>query len=100
MFVVRLQSDSGQFVFATNTEAQQVATGRFAAGSVANVRIRFENWLAPGRYRLVATVARAGLGADVLDTHMTSSIIVLAERPRRRHAPTCPARSRSNAVAR
>ncbi|MGZ4180371.1 MAG: ABC transporter ATP-binding protein [Solirubrobacteraceae bacterium] len=79
-FVVRLQADNGQFVFATNTDAKQVATGRFTAGSVANVRIRFENWLAPGRYRLVATVARAGFGADALDTHLTSSIIVLAER--------------------
>jgi ABC-type polysaccharide/polyol phosphate transport system ATPase subunit len=81
IFEVRLQSDSGQFAFATNSEAQRMSTGRFEPGTVATVRIRFENWLAPGRYRLVATIARAGLGADVFDTHMQSSIIVLAERP-------------------
>jgi ABC-type polysaccharide/polyol phosphate transport system ATPase subunit len=81
IFELRLRSDSGQFAFATNSEAQRVQTGRFAPGAVATVRVRFENWLAPGRYRLVATVARAGLGADVFDTHMTSTIIVLADRP-------------------
>jgi ABC-type polysaccharide/polyol phosphate transport system ATPase subunit len=81
IFEVRLLNDGGQFVFATNSQAQQVSTGRFAAGSVTTIRVRFENWLAPGRYRLVASVARAGLGADLFDTHMTSSIIVLAERP-------------------
>jgi ABC-type polysaccharide/polyol phosphate transport system ATPase subunit len=81
MFAVRLQNDAGQFVFATNSEAQRISTGRFEAGTVATIRIRFENWLAPGRYRLVASVARVGLGADMFDIHMSSSIIVLAERP-------------------
>jgi ABC-type polysaccharide/polyol phosphate transport system ATPase subunit len=81
IFELRLRSDSGQFAFATNSQAQQVPTGRFEPGAVATVRVRFENWLAPGRYRLVATVARAGLGADLFDTHMTSTIIVIAERP-------------------
>jgi ABC-type polysaccharide/polyol phosphate transport system ATPase subunit len=80
-FIVRLQADNGQFVFATNTDAHDLVTGTFDAGSLANVCIRFENWLAPGRYRLVATVARAGFGADALDTHLSSSIIVLADRP-------------------
>jgi ABC-type polysaccharide/polyol phosphate transport system ATPase subunit len=81
MFLIRLQADNGQFVFATNTDAQQLTTGRYGPGDVANIRIRFDNWLAPGRYRLVATVARAGFGADALATHLTSSIIVIAERP-------------------
>lgn len=80
-FLIRLQADNGQFVFATNTDAQQLKTGRFGPDTIANIRIRFDNWLAPGRYRLVATVARAGFGADELATHLTSSIIVLAERP-------------------
>jgi hypothetical protein len=42
--------------------------------------LRFENWLAPGRYRLTASVARAGFGADVFDAHMSNSIIVLSDR--------------------
>ncbi len=42
--------------------------------------MRFDNRLGPGRYRLFATVARAGLGADVLDAHISNSIIVLADK--------------------
>jgi ABC-type polysaccharide/polyol phosphate transport system ATPase subunit len=80
IFELRLLNDSGQFAFATNSQTQQIRTGRFEAGSTATVRLRFENWLAPGRYRLVASVARAGLGADLFDTHMTSALLVLAER--------------------
>jgi hypothetical protein len=54
-----------------------VDTGRFSAGTTAAVRVSFENHLAPGRYRLFATVARAGLGADVFDAHISSSLIVI-----------------------
>ena len=79
LFAVSLQSESGQFAFATNSDAHRISAGRFEPDSVASVRIEFENWLAPGRYRLGATVARAGLGADVLDRHMRNSIIVIAE---------------------
>jgi hypothetical protein len=60
---------------------QPAPTGHFAAGEEVLVRIRFENWLGPGRYRLTASVARAGWGDDVIDRHERSSIIVLAERP-------------------
>ena len=81
IFELRLLSDNGQFAFATNSQAKQVRTGQFPRESAATVRVRFENWLAPGRYRLVATIARAGLGDHLFDTHLTSSIIVLAERP-------------------
>jgi hypothetical protein len=80
IFEVQLQSDSGQLAFATNSDAHEISAGRFERDSVASVRVEFENWLAPGRYRLVATVARAGLGADVFDRHARSSIIVIAER--------------------
>jgi ABC-type polysaccharide/polyol phosphate transport system ATPase subunit len=81
IFSVTLQSENGQVAFSTNSELQRLATGRFDPGTTAAVRLRFENWLAPGRYRLFATVARAGFGADVLDAHITNSIIVLADRP-------------------
>ena len=37
-------------VFATSSDAQRIATGNFAAGATASVRLRFDNWLAPGRY--------------------------------------------------
>jgi hypothetical protein len=48
---------------------------------MAAIRIRIENRLGPGRYRLLASVAPPGLGAAVIDAHITSSIIVLADRP-------------------
>jgi ABC-type polysaccharide/polyol phosphate transport system ATPase subunit len=81
IFAITLLSESGQPVFITNTDSQRITTGRFAAGTEATVALRFDNWLAPGRYRLVATVARAGLGADIFDAHMTNSIIVLGDKP-------------------
>jgi ABC-type polysaccharide/polyol phosphate transport system ATPase subunit len=81
IFSISLLNESGQPVFISNTDAQRIDTGRFAAGTEATVDLRFENWLAPGRYRLIATVARAGLGADIFDAHMTNSIIVLGDKP-------------------
>ncbi len=81
IFSVSLQSEGGHYVFVASTHTSDVVTGRFEAGTTAQVGLRFENCLAPGRYRLFATVARAGLGADLLDAHITNSIIVLANRP-------------------
>ncbi len=81
IFIIALMNETGHTVFSTNTDVQRIPTGHFAAGATTTVRMRFENWLAPGRYRLVASVARAGLGADVFDAHTTSTIIVLADRP-------------------
>ena len=80
IFSITLQNESGNVAFATNTSTQRIETGRFAAGTTATIRMRFDNRLGPGRYRLFATVARAGLGADVLDAHISNSIIVLADK--------------------
>jgi ABC-type polysaccharide/polyol phosphate transport system ATPase subunit len=81
IFGIILLNETGHPVFITNTDSQRITTGRFNSGTEATVALRFDNWLAPGRYRLNATVARAGLGADIFDAHMTNSIIVLADRP-------------------
>ena len=40
--------------------------------------MQFENWLAPGRYRLIATAA-SGEGDEVFAAHMTNWIIVTAD---------------------
>ena len=77
IFSVSLQSEAGHYLFVASTDTSRVETGRFGAGSTAAVRLSFENHLAPGRYRLFATVARAGLGADVFDAHISSSLIVI-----------------------
>ncbi len=80
IFAIALVNESGQPAFATNTHVQRVQTGRFAAGTDATIRLDFDNWLAPGRYTLIASVARAGLGADLFDAHTSNSIIVLADK--------------------
>ena len=81
IFSIALVDESGHVAFSTNTDIQQIDTGRFEAGARASVRITFENYLSPGRYKLIASVARAGFGADIYDAHLTNSIIVIPERP-------------------
>ena len=78
IFAVTLQDEAGHAAFATSTQVKQIATGHFRAGETAVIQIPFENWLGPGRYRLIASVARDGLGADLYDMHVDSSLIVLA----------------------
>jgi ABC-type polysaccharide/polyol phosphate transport system ATPase subunit len=78
-FGITLRDENGHSAFATSTQLKPVPTGTFAAGQLASVRIWFENWLAPGRYRLTASVSRQGTGADWFDNREdVSSIIVHA----------------------
>jgi energy-coupling factor transporter ATP-binding protein EcfA2 len=79
MFKISLENESGNVVFATDTNVHKAATGHFHRGATAAIRVNFENWLAPGRYRLIASVARAGFGAAAYDIHTTASIIVVAD---------------------
>src|SRR5437588_2456577 len=72
VFSITLQNETGQVVFSTSTNSVGEPTGHFPAGSTAAVRLHFQNWLGPGRYRLIADVARAGFGADVYDAHTSS----------------------------
>ena len=81
VFAITLEDEVGNVAFATSTNVHETATGHFNAGEHGSLRIGFENWLAPGRYRLIATVARAGLGADAFDVHTSASLIVVADRP-------------------
>jgi ABC-type polysaccharide/polyol phosphate transport system ATPase subunit len=67
VFGFTLRHDAGQAAFATRTDMRQVPTGRFEAGDVAVVRVTLDNWLAPGRYRLTPSLARAGAGLEALD---------------------------------
>jgi hypothetical protein len=80
IFGVSLRNDLGNVVFATSTHVDRTPTGVFRSDDTAVIRFRFDNWLGPGRHRLVATVAREGLGADLFDLHADSSVIVLANR--------------------
>jgi ABC-type polysaccharide/polyol phosphate transport system ATPase subunit len=80
IFAISLRNELGNVVFATSTYVDGALTGLFKTGETAVIRFRFENWLGPGRHRLVATVAREGMGADLFDLHADSSMIVLATR--------------------
>jgi ABC-type polysaccharide/polyol phosphate transport system ATPase subunit len=81
IFSIGLRSELGNVAFATSTQLDQDPTGSFSPGESAIVRIRFDNWLAPGRYDLIAAVSREGLGADAYDLRDDiSSIIVHASR--------------------
>jgi ABC-type polysaccharide/polyol phosphate transport system ATPase subunit len=81
VFAITLENEMGHVAFATSTNVHEISTGRFEPASTVTIRVAFDNWLAPGRYGLIATVARAGPGADALDVHTNTSIIVLADRP-------------------
>ena len=81
IFAASLQNEAGTTAFATSTQLAKLDTGQYEAGEVATVRIPFENWLAPGRYRLIASVAHEGHALDLLDLHAESTIIVFASRP-------------------
>jgi ABC-type polysaccharide/polyol phosphate transport system ATPase subunit len=78
IFAVTLQDDAGHAAFATSTQVKQITTGQFRAGETATIRIPFQNWLGPGRYQLIASVAREGFGADLHDLHAGTSLLVLA----------------------
>jgi ABC-type polysaccharide/polyol phosphate transport system ATPase subunit len=67
VFGFTLRHEAGHVVFATRTDMRQVATGGYEAGDVAIVGVTFDNWLAPGSYRLTPALARAGAGTEALD---------------------------------
>ena len=67
IFGITLRNDTGSTVFATTTAFSGTHTGSFRAGQTAVVRMRFENWLTASRYSLSPSIARAGMGEDVLD---------------------------------
>ncbi len=81
IFSLALVTESGHVAFTTNTDAQHIVTGTFEAGTGASIKLQFQNFLSPGRYQLIASVARAGLGADIFDAHMSNSIIVTPDKP-------------------
>jgi ABC-type polysaccharide/polyol phosphate transport system ATPase subunit len=77
LFAVTLRNDLGQTAFAVNTGLAHGPTGRFRAGETVAVRLRFDNLLAPGRYRLMASINRNGPGADSFDTREDISSIII-----------------------
>jgi ABC-type polysaccharide/polyol phosphate transport system ATPase subunit len=77
LFSISLRNELGHVAFAANTQLEHGATGRFRAGQQALITIRFENWLAPGRYRLTASINRNGPGADSFDRREDISSLIV-----------------------
>ncbi len=80
-FAVALQNEAGHTAFAASTESAELETGDWEPGETAAVSLRLENWLRPGQYRIIASVARGETPPEPLDVQSDRSIIVLADRP-------------------
>jgi ABC-2 type transport system ATP-binding protein len=66
LFGFNLFNNEDDHVFAANN-AMQPPSGLFRAGEEIDVRFTFPNYLAPGRYHVTASIARAGSGAAWVD---------------------------------
>jgi ABC-type polysaccharide/polyol phosphate transport system ATPase subunit/plastocyanin len=71
-------NEHGQNHFVVSTATELEATGRYAAGEDAELKVTFENALAPGRYYLSTVIARRGGGQDLLDRWERLLSIVVA----------------------
>ena len=77
IFAIALHNERGTTAFAASTQLTHGPTGTFRARSTASILIRFENWLGPGRYRLLASVAREGATVDAYDARQDIASIVI-----------------------
>jgi ABC-type polysaccharide/polyol phosphate transport system ATPase subunit len=77
IFAFNLLNEPRHTVFATTSEWSSGPSGAFAAGETVLARVRFENWLAPMRYTMTPSVARAGKGEDAMDLREDLATIVV-----------------------
>jgi len=67
IFAFHLRNEPRHTVFATQSDWRMEHVGDFRRGERTIVRVRFDSWLAPNRYTVSPSVARAGGGADLVD---------------------------------
>jgi hypothetical protein len=77
IFAFNLLNEPRHTVFATTSEWSSGPSGSFAAGESVVARVRFDNWLAPMRYTMTPSVARAGSGADAIHLREDLATIVV-----------------------
>ncbi len=77
IFAFHLRNEPRHTVFVASSDWRAERFGSFEAGETAHVRVRFANWLAPNRYTVSPSVARAGAGADFLDLREDLAAIVV-----------------------
>ncbi len=78
-FTIELRDERGRVVFATSSQWGHHPTGRYLAGQRAIARVRFQNWLAPGRYALSASISR-GAGKKLCESDDIASLMVYGTR--------------------
>lgn len=78
---VMVRTEPGVAVLVTSTDQLHGDTGRFEAGAMLVYRLRFDNWLTPGRYFLTPSIARHGLGSDMLDVRDDIASLVVHSGP-------------------
>jgi len=78
MFAVALLDDAGRICFETASQLAYGPTGRFCAGQEASVLVSFDNWLAPGRYRLVGVITGDGTAENAYDLREDIASIIVA----------------------
>jgi ABC-type polysaccharide/polyol phosphate transport system ATPase subunit len=67
IFGFHVRNEPKHTIFVTTSDWKTDGVGAFAAGETAQVRVRFENWLAIGRYTITPSIAHAGSGAALVD---------------------------------
>jgi ABC-type polysaccharide/polyol phosphate transport system ATPase subunit len=77
LFALHLRNAVRHTIFGTSSDTLRLHTGAWRAGERVIVRVKLENWLAPGRYTLTPTVARPDRTADVLDLREDLAHIVV-----------------------
>jgi ABC-type polysaccharide/polyol phosphate transport system ATPase subunit len=77
VFVITLRTDLGHTILVARSDQHGGEVGSFAAGEKVIARFDIPNWLAPGRYAVTPSLARAGTGQDALALveDMTSLVI-------------------------
>jgi ABC-type polysaccharide/polyol phosphate transport system ATPase subunit len=81
LFAFHLRNEPRHLIFATDSSHHDPETGTFEPGDVVVAEVALDATLAPGRYELSPTVARAG-GGDVLDLRGDlAHVRILAARP-------------------
>jgi ABC-type polysaccharide/polyol phosphate transport system ATPase subunit len=67
VFAVTLRNEAHQNILTIRSDVRHGPTGEFEPGSTFTVTFQFDTWIAPNRYSLSPSIARAGAGADALD---------------------------------
>jgi ABC-2 type transport system ATP-binding protein len=58
VFAIGFFDELGHVAFVAHSHVEHGPSGRFRPGEKVVVSVEFENWLAPGRYHLTASVYR------------------------------------------